>query len=195
MNRRSLGDALEKALTNLIEQRRKQPKPCGAVEIPLLGAVAIYTDADVKDAGYAIVRALERQAQWDKEKPPVGLPTLPIGQTEIAELINARGKFEDILLTMLGYYARSLRLAWWDRKHPGFEEFLAGLLASPECPLAFKINPVLKTFQGEPLIGFNDEIDVPAREVTFRAKGGRFAEKAFARCPLSGLSHEQIGSS
>ena len=32
MNRKLLGAALEKALTNLIEQRRKQPAtPCGGV--------------------------------------------------------------------------------------------------------------------------------------------------------------------
>jgi hypothetical protein len=50
MNRK-LGNALEKALTNLIEQRRKQPvTPCGGVEIPLIGVVAIYNDKGAEDA-------------------------------------------------------------------------------------------------------------------------------------------------
>ena len=118
MNRKRLGYALERALTGLLEQRRKQPRPCGAVEIPLIGAVAIYSDT-VEDAGYAIVRALERQTRWDQEKPEPWLPSLPLDELDIREMLNTTiRKVEDGWRLYLGSYAWSLRQAWWDPDHP-----------------------------------------------------------------------------
>jgi hypothetical protein len=155
---RKLGNALEKALTGLLEQRRKQPKPCGAIEIPLIGAVAIYSDKGVEDAGYAIVRALERQARWDQEKPEPWLPSLPLDDASIRKFLNTSIKeAEDGWLLYLAYYAWSLRQAWWGPDHPGFKEFIIGILSSPKCPGVFRVNPILDKFRSQPLPGFNDE--------------------------------------
>jgi hypothetical protein len=158
MNRKLLGAALEKALTNLIEQRRKQPlTPCGGVEIPLIGVIAIYNDKGVEDAKEVIVRALERQAQWEREKPLAWLPSLPLDETGIGELNAEIKKPEDTWLFLLGNYAWSLRQAWWDPAHPGFNDFVAGRLASPKCDWTSTAATALEKVRPKPLPGFNDE--------------------------------------
>ena len=185
MNRKVLGAALEKALTNLIEQRRKQPAtPCGGVEIPLIGVIAIYNDKGAEDAKEVIVRVLERQAQWEREKPLAWLPSLPPDEAGIAELANTKiEKPEDVWLFLLSNYAWSLRQAWWDPAHPGFNDFVAGRLASPKCDWSLTTAIALKEVQPKPLPGLNDETNCWERE----------SEEIPAKAPPAGSTRVETG--
>jgi hypothetical protein len=189
MNRKRLGYALERALTGLLEQRRKQPRPCGAVEIPLIGAVAIYTDAGVEEAAYAIVDAMNRQAQWDREKPLPWLPSLPLDELNIREMLNTTiREGEDGWRLYLGSYAWSLRQAWWDPDHPGFKEFIAGMLSSPKCPGVLQVNPILlDKFRCQPLPGFNDETMCWERRLMPKSEG------IPAKAPPAGPARAETG--
>ena len=180
MNRNLLGNALEKALTGLIEQRRKQPATCcGAVEIPLIGVVMIYNDAGVEEAKHAIVNAMNAQTRWDREKPLPWLPSLPIDPSSIDKLNVHIKKPDDAWLLLLCGYAFSLRQASWDPTHPGFDDFVAGVLASPQCLWQLNTAAALKGVRRKPLRGFNDKTKCWEKNLTPDQK----CEEILARSP------------
>jgi hypothetical protein len=74
------------------------------------------------------------------------------------KLLNAETKkSDDIWLIVLAYYAESLRRLWWNPCHPGFNEFVAGLLASPQCPWHLQTAAALSEVRRKPLPGLDDE--------------------------------------
>jgi hypothetical protein len=63
------------------------------------------------------------------EYRPTGVPDLPITDAEIERL----WKIGDDLALAVAIYARSLQANGWDfKRHPGFEEFVGGLLCLPQ---------------------------------------------------------------
>jgi hypothetical protein len=157
---RSLGDALEKALTTLLKVRRDQEAathPWSTVEVPLIGKRQVLTDADIETMQHTIVQAINTQARWDKEKPLPWLPSLPLNPADIRNLKHSEiRRAEDIWLLALAYYAESLHQEWWDPNHPSFKDFLSGVLAARCCPWQLREVAALKNVRRKPLQGLHD---------------------------------------
>ena len=143
-------DPLEQALTNLIELRRRKGNGSDVVEAPIIGEV--YTAEDVESIKHKIALAVAAQIRWDMHKPPA-LPALPLSLAQIRALMGVG----DIWRHLLGLYAYSWRKAGWDPAHPGFDEFTAGLLASPRVPWFLKNAKGLSEIKPKPLATLDDE--------------------------------------
>jgi hypothetical protein len=140
-------DSLEQVLTDLIELRRRKGNGSDVVEAPIIGEV--YTAEGVESIKRKITLAIAAQIRWDKHKPP-SLPALPLSLAQIRALMGSWRH-------LLALYAYSWRKAGWDPEHPPFDEFTAGLLASPRVPWYLKNAVGLSEVKPKPLAALDDE--------------------------------------
>jgi hypothetical protein len=92
---------------------------------PVTGGHFIWGDDLIATQKKAAVDALRAQ-EWFAVNGPPDAPLLPLSHDEIERYRNARG-----LTGLVGFHARSLARQGWDvRKHPSFEDFCCGLMAT-----------------------------------------------------------------
>jgi hypothetical protein len=98
-------------------------------EFPIIGGWFIKGVDRVARYKRLACRALAAR-EWFAEHGPLDAPPLPLSDLEIEDL-----KFRDLFSHIISYFAYSLRSQDWDlTRHPNFEDFTRGVLASGYVP-------------------------------------------------------------
>ena len=130
-----------------------------------------------------VCRALAAR-EWFRQHAPPWSPELPLSSSEIEKLIRSKSN----RIAVVGYFAASLATCNWDfKKHPTFQVYAAGALASPYCPDHLRTDPELrKEFPLCPLEELDQSLcwGTHARIVE-TAQGLMRTEEHWRRCGLS----------
>jgi hypothetical protein len=87
-----------------------------------------------------ISRALAAR-EWHARTGPSWARRLPLLEEECETLLFN----EHNAIRLFGHFGRSLRWTDWDyERHPTFDTFCSGVLASPYCPIDLKLDPELR---------------------------------------------------
>ena len=149
-------------------------KPGGCCDNPITGGGFVMgLDPIETQKKEAIVALLARE--WFTVNGPSDAPPLPLSHGDVEEYRNARG-----LKGVVGFYARSLARQGYDiRKHPSFDDFACGLMASDTGSWHIeKDAQLIKRFPPRPLEGMTSAFWAAPKEYEQIMASQKSARKA-----------------
>ena len=138
-----------------------------------------------------VCRALAAR-EWFRQHAPPWAPELPLSSSDIGKLIRSKSP----AIALVGYFAASLAACNWDiEKHPAFQIYAAGAMASEFAPTRIRTDPkLLKEFSPRELAGVGEGLiwGLSDRRVNFMYELIR-SEEHLRRCGMATAAKEMRG--